>query len=72
MRVDKVGTGTGNMYKDVQVSKVEYDKYEAVRQSGACNMWDVGTVVELTGLTRGQISYIRGNYGTLKTKYEGE
>ena len=47
-----------------------YD-YERVRRSGVTNMFDVGTVEKLSGLSKDKIFKIVETYGDLVRKYPG-
>jgi len=53
------------------ITETDFRAYEAVRLSGATNMFDVGVVEELSGLTRPQIIDIMKNYAVYKTKFLG-
>jgi len=56
----------------MEISKEDFDAYEAVRQSGVTNMFDARMVGSLTGLTLGQIMKIMKNYDTYKGgNYDG-
>lgn len=48
-----------------EVTQEEFIEYEKVRQSGVCNMFDIDTVSDLSGLTKKQIKYIMTNYDKL-------
>ena len=53
----------------MEISKDEFEQYEEVRKGGLTNMFNVGLVAELSGLTKEQIFFIMKNYGELKKKY---
>ena len=59
------------MAETVDISILDYIKYEDVRKSGVTNMFDVRNVTALTGLNKEQIMYIMENYSELKDKYDG-
>ena len=59
------------MAETVDISILDYIKYEDVRKSGVTNMFDVRNVTALTGLSKEQIMYIMQNYIELKDKYDG-
>ena len=46
--------------------------YEAVRQSGVTNMFDVRRVCALAGMEREQVLYVMKNYSMLKEQYGKE
>ncbi len=46
-----------------------FHRYEAVRQSGITNMFNVRVVQLLSGLTKHQIIYIMAHYSQLHDKY---
>lgn len=52
------------------VTKEQFKSYEAVRRSGATNMFDVRKVEQLSGLERPVIIQIMDNYSNLQTKYK--
>ena len=54
-----------------EITKEDFIAYEAVRQSGVTNMFDVGVVSKLSGLTREQIIGIMKNYSELVKKFPG-
>ena len=59
------------MAETVDISILDFIKYEDVRQSGVTNMFDVRNVTALTGLNKEEIMYIMQNYSELKDKYDG-
>ena len=59
------------MAETVDISILDYIKYEDVRKSGVTNMFDLRNVTVLTGLNKEQIMYIMDNYSELKDKYDG-
>ena len=44
------------------ITNEQFDRYEAVRQSGVTNMFDTRTVSMLSGLTKDEILDIMKNY----------
>ena len=58
--------------KKVEITKDDIQAYEDVRQSGVTNMFDVGRVVAISGLTREQCMEIMKNYDLYMTKYKIE
>ena len=58
--------------RTVEITKEKYEGYEAVRESGATNMFDVKRVAQLSGLKREEIIAIMNNYELLKKKYKDE
>lgn len=54
------------------ISKEDYEAYESVRQSGVTNMFDVRTVMQLSGLSRDMIMKIMKNYTEARKVYEGK
>ena len=57
------------MAETVDISILDYIKYEDVRKSGVTNMFDLRNVTALTGLSKEQIMYIMKNFGELEEKY---
>jgi len=53
----------------MEISKDEFESYEAVRESGVTNMFAVNVVSDLSGLTREQIMFIMKNYSQLMEQY---
>ncbi len=51
------------------ITKEQFEDYEDVRVSGVTNMFDVKTVMAMSGLTREQCSEIMKDYSELKEKY---
>ena len=43
--------------------------FEDVRESGICNMFDRGTVCDVSGLTKEEYLYVIKNYDELCDKY---
>lgn len=56
---------------NMEISKEEFEAYEAVRESGITNMFDVNMVSALSGLDRTQITTIMKQYSDLCDKYPG-
>ena len=52
-----------------EITKDEFESYEAIRQSGVTNMFDVRTVEALSGLERKKIIDIMKSYSELVQKY---
>ena len=59
------------MAETVDISILDYIKYEDIRESGVTNMFDLRNVIALTGLSKEKIMYIMKNYNELKDKYDG-
>ena len=59
------------MAETVDISILDYIKYEDIRESGVTNMFDLRNVIALTGLNKEKIMYIMKNYNELKDKYDG-
>jgi hypothetical protein len=53
----------------VEVTKEDFQAYEAVRASGVTNMYDVKTVSALSGLSKDTIFAVMKQYGKLTEKY---
>lgn len=51
------------------ISPEDFEAYEDVRQSGVTNMFDVRTVMELSGLSRDMVMKIMKNYSEAKKVY---
>ena len=47
---------------DVKITKAKMQAYEDVRQSGVTNMFDVATVMKISGLTRPECMEIMKSY----------
>jgi len=56
----------------MQITKQDFDRYEAVRQSGATNMFNVEAVIDLADLTREQCMEIMQRYGELFAKFRSK
>ena len=54
---------------ETEISKEDFEAYEAVRASGVTNMYAVDVVGELSGLTREKIMAIMKSYSELNEKY---
>jgi hypothetical protein len=52
------------------ITKEEFEKYENLRQSGVINMFDVKTIMFITGLEIEQVLYIMDNYSSLMKEYK--
>ena len=57
------------MAETVDISILDYIKYEDIRESGVTNMFDLRNVIALTGLSKEQIMYIMKNFDKLEEKY---
>ena len=57
------------MAETVDISILDYIKYEDIRESGVTNMFDLRNVTALTGLSKEQIMYIMKNFSELDKKY---
>ena len=57
------------MAETVDISILDYIKYEDVKKSGVTNMFDITTVKSITGLSKEQIIYIIKNFDKLEEKY---
>lgn len=53
----------------MKITKEDFTAYEAVRESGATNMFDVKTVMTLSGLEREQILEIMEGYDKYKVEF---
>ena len=53
----------------IDISILDYIKYEDCRESGLTNMFIVSNVMKLTGLSKEKIIYIMKNYDELTKKY---
>ena len=53
----------------IEITKDEFESYEAVRQSGVTNMFMVSVVCDLSGLSKEKVLAIMKQYGTLMEKY---
>ena len=65
-------TSTDDFEAKTGISKEDYEAYESVRQSGVTNMFDVRTVMQLSGLDRQKIMAIMKNYTEARKVYEGK
>jgi len=52
-----------------KVSATEFGKYLAIQRSGITNMFDIGLVQKLTGLSKPKIIYIMDHYAELNAEY---
>ena len=55
--------------KEINITKEDFQHYEAVRASGITNMFDVKTVEQLSGLDREKIMAIMNNYTELMKEF---
>ena len=53
----------------MEITKDEFGSYEAVRESGVINMFNVSVVSDLSGLSKEKIFFIMENYEVLEKKY---
>ena len=53
----------------MEITKQDFEAYEAVRSSGVTNMFMVTTVEELSGLSKEKIMAIMSSYDELNEKY---
>lgn len=53
----------------MEITKEQFERYEAVRQSGITNMWDIRRVAQLSGLDRATVLEIIKHYAELNAKY---
>lgn len=53
----------------MDISKEQFDSYEAVRKSGVTNMFNVNLVCELSGLEKEECLEIMKRYSELKNKF---
>jgi len=56
----------------MQISKEEFEAYEAVRVSGVTNMWAVNVVSSISGLSPARIMFIMKSYSPLKKQFMPE
>ncbi len=54
-----------------EITREDFEAYESVRSSGVTNMFAVGIVGDLSGLSREKILTIMKNYGELMEKFPG-
>lgn len=53
----------------MEITRKEFEKYEATRMSGITNMFDINNVKMLSGLSREKIIFIMKQYHNLMEKY---
>ncbi len=53
----------------MEITKDDFEAYEAVRLSGATNMFDTDMIEQLSGLDHDTILEIMKNYGNYKQLY---
>ena len=51
------------------ISPEDFEAYEDVRESGVTNMFDIRTVMELSGLSKDMVMKIMKNYSEAKKVY---
>ncbi|CAN5713936.1 hypothetical protein BH23PAT2_BH23PAT2_07380 [soil metagenome] len=56
----------------MEIKKIEFESYEAVRLSGATNMFDINMVVQLSGLDRSIILEVMKNYTHYRILYTAD
>lgn len=54
-----------------EITKEQFEAYEAVRVSGVTNMFDTRTVAMLSGLDREEVKQVIHEYTELRKKYMG-
>ena len=57
------------MKKEIEISILDFIKYEDCRESGLTNMFDIRNVMMITGLNKEKIVHIIKNYEELIKKY---
>jgi len=57
------------METTLEITKEEFQAYEAVRVSGVTNMWDTEYVSLISGLARGTVLDIMRHYSELNKQY---
>ena len=55
----------------MEITKEQFEAYEAVRSSGVTNMWAVNVVCDLSSLEKETVMAIMKSYGELVEKYPG-
>lgn len=55
----------------MEITKEQFEAYEAVRESGITNMFDVNVVSALSGLSRDEIVAVMKQYSDLCEKFPG-
>ena len=56
----------------MNITKEDFESYEAVRKSGVTNMFMIGTVSDLSGLDKTVIKHIMINYTALTAQFDME
>ena len=56
----------------INITKEDFESYEAVRVSGITNMWAINVVEKFTGLSKKQIMAIMENYEDYEKMFEKE
>jgi len=56
----------------INITRDDFEAYEAIRQSGLCNMFDYNAYKDASGLSREKAIAIMENYGKLKKAFEGD
>ena len=54
----------------LEISQEDFNDYEEVRLSGATNMFMIGNVCMLSGLSREKVKAIMSNYDKLSEEYK--
>jgi len=55
-----------------EISKEDFKSYEDIRKSGITNMFNVGVVSVLSGLSKNKIKLIMKNYNKLSEGFEND
>lgn len=53
----------------IKITKAKFEAYEDVRSSGITNMWNVRTVMSISGLSKEECLDIMKNYDKYNKKY---
>ena len=56
----------------MEISRKQFDKFEKVRESGQCNMFDIKRVCILSDLEEDVVRYIEKNYERIASEVEDE
>jgi len=62
---------TTSAEKKAKISKEDFEDYEAIRDSGITNMFNVRMVSDLSGLSGETIKLVMKNYSKLCEKFPG-
>ena len=55
-----------------EISKEDFKSYEDIRKSGSTNMFNLGVVSVLSGLSKNKIKLIMKNYNKLSEGFEND